>query len=733
MFLDSKKRDYFLHSLIVVICVASFLQAKVIYKNDTVKNIAEVKSGTRIDSVKLLFTLPELLNEHGRYSINSISKNNIDNGSPDIPIVEKLIRVESKGEIKIKIISLTNKSIDSPYPKPFRLPVSQSGLIAPEKYDTAAYNFFKTTDPVYIKSIEVVGDYRVARVAFSPVRYNSEGVFQIIRSAEVLITTSNNSSESDFQRGVGRLEKRYAPFYKNILNVDGGDVRREGENIVPTYCFIGNDETLDAVEELINWKIRKGLNVIIANTSDIGSSYNQIDSWIESTYQTVDGLMFVLLVGDEDIIASNSMNCPYSQVKSPSDNAYGVIGSGYHPTVHVGRLTTADKGISVHEYQAWKIVKYESEPEEGPWMASAETWGCSSPNGQPSASYWQDILEGAGMSCNMELEAYGAAKGMTLVGHFNEGLTTFSMKGHGNDQSWASASIGQSQVSSMSNGMKQPWINNIACLNSRFQYSYYTCFAEAMMTTGEIGNAKGCIGMYSYTISSSGGIPTQGSDGMLTAIYEGLLEEDMRHVGVAASYGTAASGTTGDKKGSMVWGCPEMDIYYKYPLDTISVECQKPVPGSFLVETDVEGALVSVVTQEYEALASGYTDANGDVTLDLPGFSAPTYLTVTARNCVPILKEYDATPLTNNLLSNKYSSPEISINNDNLVINISQEAKYNIRILDLKGRTLFNEIYNLKRGNTKLSLKDKISSNQTIIVEIKTPDNKKVCKSFLFI
>lgn len=732
MFLNLPKNKSIRHPLISILMIIGSLQASIIYKDNTVKDIAFVKSGTRIDSIKVSFNLPELSNDDGKYSINGVANNNLENGAPHIPVVEKLIRVKNSGEVNVQIVTLSNKSLDSKVPRAYRLPLSQSGLVAPIKYDTSAFEFFKNTPPVYLKSLEIIGDYRVARIAYSPLRFNNTVTTGIVTKCEVLITTSDIRTENDFKRKNKIEESRFIPFYKDILNVDFDNVRQNSRQIIPTYCFIGSSETLEAVQELINWKIRKGLNVIIANTDDIGSSNTQIDSWIEETYQSVNGLMFVLLVGDEDIVASNRMNCPYSQVQSPSDNGYGVIGSGYHPTVHVGRLTTAGKGIGVHEYQAWKIVKYESEPEEGPWMTKSETWGCSSPNGQPSASYWQDILEGAGMDCNMELEAYGAAKGMTLVGHFNEGLTTFAMKGHGNDQSWHSASIGQTQVSAMTNGMKQPWINNIACLNSRFQYSSYTCFAEAMMTTGTIGDAKGSIGMYSYTISSSGGSPTQGSDGMLTAIYESLFEDDVRHVGLAASYGTAASGTSGDKKGSMLWGCPEMDVFFKYPLDSIDIICEKPAPGYYSVLTDVAGALVSVVTKDFEPLASGYTDGTGSVTFNLPDFNTETYLTVTSRNCIPVLKEYDATSLNPNIIKNTYGVPQISLKNNNLLVKIADAGRYELNLIDIKGRTLFTKSCDINSGSLNLSLNQFVRGNQTIIVEIITPQNKKFRKPLLF-
>lgn len=717
--------------LMFALLITSVINAEVIYENESSKKLIDISSDFDIDSIKLTFNIPDVLSANGSYSITGISNNNIENGAPDIPIIEKLVRVKNNGKVSVKINSMKIEKLHGDYPKPYKLPPSQSGLKAPEIFDSSAFEYYENIDPVFLKSIEIVGDYRVARIAYSPVRYNDNGVYEIVTSVDVLITTSDEKSRSDFKRNEDIEDRRFAPFYKDVLNVNSEKLRRQTQNIVPTYCFIGDSETLDAVEDLINWKIQKGLNVIIANTGDIGSNSSSIDSWIESTYQSVNGLMFVLLVGDEDVVASNRMNCPYSNVQAPSDNPYGVIGSGYNPTVHVGRLTTAGKGISTHSYQAWKIVEYESNPEVGPWMENAETWGCSSPNGQPSASYWQNILEGAGMDCNVELEAYGAAKGMSLVGHFDEGLTTYAMKGHGNDQSWYSASIGQTQVSAMNNGMKQPWINNIACLNSRFQYSYYTCFAEAMMTTGSIGDAKGCIGMYSYTISSSGGSPTQGADGMLTAIYEGLFEEDMRHVGVASSYGTKSAGTSGDKKGSMLWGCPEMDIFFKYPLDSINVECVDPIPGAFEVKTDVSEALVSIVTQDFEPLASGYTNASGDVTLDLPNFNKPTFLTITARNCVPIIKEFDVTSLLGETGIKQLTSPKVSLRNNSIQINVGLKGKYDIKIVDLKGRTLLSKKQILNAGMNSISLKDLIKGNQTIIVNIETPENKTYSKALL--
>lgn len=653
------------------------------------------------------------------YSIPGVSTDVIQPGTPTLPIIEKLVRVPNRGRVTLTSIKGEKTLIGTGRVAPYQLPISHDGSRAPYAYNADVYACtMYPTEPVQLIAVERLGDIRVARLHYFPVQYNPQsGEIFATDQLEVTLSFTSERGQSEIVKEKP-LRKSQLPFYKDVLNM--GTVSTRASEAIPTYLFIGNSETLTQVASLINWKTQKGLQVITKEVSEIGSSSSQIDAFIESTYDEIEGNLFVLLCGDETIIPAFSMNCPYSQVKCPSDNAYGVVGSGYNPSVYVGRITHADQTMDAYGYQAWKIVEHESNPEEGAWMTKAMTWGCSQPNGEPTTSYWQKQLQAAGLSSSQELEAYGAKKAAQLVAAFDAGLTTFSMKGHGNDQSWHSAKLGigygNASVSSMDIGKRFCWINNIACLNSRFQYSQYTCFAEQMMATGSIGDAKGCLGMYSFTVSSSGGSPTTASDGMLSAVYDALFEEDIRHVGMAAAYGTKASGTTGDKKSSMLWGCPETDIYFQYPLDEFTAPTEDPLPGkAYSISTGIPGALVSLVTESYEPLASAYTDANGDVTLELPEYKAATILTMTARNTKPLILEYEETGILSageNHLSNGNNIHSLQNRGSNVLLQLKglRSGRNIIRLIDNRGRIIFKEELQTSTGETSIKKKGTLST-----------------------
>lgn len=659
------------------------------------------------------------------YSLIDGSKDAQSPGAPDIPIIEKLVRVPNLGKVSIQIISQKSTPFESYEVGAYQLPLSHAGTRAPYAYNQELFSQEQfPQECVQLIAVERLGDIRIARIHYYPLRYYPEAKRSDLIS-EVIFTVkvSSQRGENEIPKAK-KLQKKLRPFYKKVLNMGTPQVR--AQDAVPTYLIIGNSETIAQVDELIKWKTQKGLTVMVKDVSEIGTTTSQIDSYIEQVHSECEGLLFVLLCGDENIIPSFQMSCPYSKVKSPSDNAYGVIGSGYNPSIYVGRITNGREDMSAYAYQAWKIVEHESNPEEGAWMTKAMTWGCSQPNGDPTASHWQNQLQDAGMTCSKELESQGAKKAAQLVNSFNAGLTTFSMKGHGNDQSWASAKIGlgygNAAVETMEIGGRFCWVNNIACLNSRFQYSSYTCFAEQMMAIGSIGDAKGCLGMYSFTVSSSGGSPTTASDGMLSALYEGLFEDDMRHVGLAAAYGTMSSGTSGDKESSMIWGCPETDIYFQYPLNTFTEPTSAPVPGKpFTIETGVAGALVSLVTKSYEPLAAGYTDALGDITLNLPDYEAATILTMTARNCKPLIKEYKKTSTIShspNLHKGAIYNCTLKQNEKTALLQFvsSKEQDVTLHLVDQRGRTLMKKSVRTVQGKNLISQDLTLSSGMYLLL-----------------
>lgn len=99
----------------------------------------------------------------------------------------------------------------------------------------------------------------------------------------------------------------------------------------------------------------------------------------------------------------------------------------------------------------------------------------------------------------------------------------------------------------------------------------------------------------------------------------------------------------------MVFGCPEMDIYYDTSPLTIII-CEHPIPvipGIHTFAVTVEGVperglLVSVLIDDPLSepwMESDYSDPSGNVTFDIPAFSenSDVYVTATGFNLAPYL------------------------------------------------------------------------------------------------
>lgn len=598
-------------------------------------------------SVILEFNLPELtavlkeLPEFGKgtfFRVPGYTEGHYKVGMPDVPVARHRVRVPNTGKVVLDVVSEETELLGSFRVVPFQMPQTHNGEVFPYEINSKVYatSQYYPLSAAEISSVEILRDIRIAQVWFNPVRVNPvSGDVLIVKNARVRLTVTGEKGMNELRRRYQGVTRSYIPFYKDVLNMDQELLRRRAE--VGCYLFLGTSQTLTAVEDLINWKKRKGYDVVVADVDTVGSSSSAIDSWIEDAYNNWENPPeYLFIIGDEDDVP------PPSTGSYEADNKFGVVGSGNNPSIHVGRITAKDGSVDNLTYQAWKILKHEMEPYEGVWCTTGETWGCQSPNGEPSASKWAGILEDGGMTVTIELEAQGGAKGAELVGHFNEGLCTFGYKGHGSYSSMSSASLSVNIVAgNIDNGRMLSWINNIGCNCSNFSGRY--CIAEAWMCEGSIQDPKGALGTFAFTVSSLVG----SSDNLLSGIYEALMGEDpeLWHIGAACDYGKTKASSSSDINGGMLWGCPETMLCTVNPIPQLQASHTAPERGDFSITiTDgtspVEGALIGIVKKDsYEHLGAGYTDAAGKLTLTIPDVSGDVYVTATCRNYKPYLYE----------------------------------------------------------------------------------------------
>lgn len=564
-------------------------------------------------------------------------------GYPDLPVVRRMVRVPSTGDVVVDLLDQETSRLGV-----FRIPPlqpfpSHEGETLPLRISEEFYDGsgLYPASPVIVESVCVLRDIRIAWISFYPVSWDpSTGETVLSTGATVRIHAGDGSGENELTRPFTGLTRSFLPLYDEVL----GFPEREGADIIDgSYLFISSEEGLGLADALIEWKYRKGFDVVTATVPGIGSTAAEIDAWIENAYATWSNPPeYILIVGDDYVVPP-----PYYG-SFAADNIYGVLGSGSVPSIHIGRLTGSDsEDLS---YETWKIVAHESDP----WEPS-ESWfedGISVGHVQFADNSYEyvEFMEYAGMDVTWFCDEGGTPPTIPgLAESLNEGCSMFGICGHGNLTTIVPPGFTNSDVEALANGRRLGWWVLVACNTGEFDGEY--CFSEALMGAGDPVDCKGAIGVMSPSTSS----PIGPADSLGKWIFEGRFVQGMSHMGAITDWGKAqvfgyygASGNSNNHM-HMVFGCPELDIY-NVPSPLTQIVCSHPdsiLPGvqTFSVSAGGEpaaGVLVAVMIQDTVSgdwMDSHYSDESGGVTFDIPVYAAGSgvYVTATAPNLHPYL------------------------------------------------------------------------------------------------
>lgn len=686
--------------LLILLILITALSAETVYTGVHSETGARVIQATK-NSVIVEFTTGDIITERSSngdvyFAMPNVAKRYDDIGKPELPELLKRVQVDITGKVSVTVLEERSEVLGTFDVSPLQPHATHNETTFPYTKDMSVYqqNAFYPASPVSLHNVAILRDIRVANVHYAPVQYNPvTREARVVRSLKVRIETSaTEAGQSEFKRKYRGLTRSFMPFYKDVLNFNTAHLTEKSK--MGCYLFIGSKATLEAVADLAAWKAQKGYEVKLVDVAEIGTTAAAIDKWIEDSYNEWDNPPeFMLFCGGSEEVPTLRTD---SQ-RTECDNKLAVVGQGNVPSIHAGRLTY-NKSIDNLKYQAWKILSYEKEPLEGDWLTKAATWGCRNPNGEPTATKWQKILEGVGYTVKKHLEASGAAKGAALIREFNDGgYGTFGYKGHGAIGTLHSASIDvRTLQQNIANGKKWTWFNNIGCNTSEFSKNY--SISEAWMSEGSIDDPKGTVGMFAYTVSSSVG----GSDGMLSNIFESLWGSDkaLWHVGAAADYSKSKCSNTSDVQGGMIWGCPEIFVTNVSAPPQLTAKIESTNRGITVMVTSakgaVEGAMVGLVEEgTNKAIGGGYTDASGKVTIDGTA-TGKMILTASAKNHKPF----------NGPVGTAINTQTVALNNTFAIntqkgmtvsFSMNQSAPVDFKLYSLTGK----ELVHINRGMMK--------------------------------
>lgn len=602
--------------------------------------------------------ISEVATKNGSYLQLSVSGYgyNTEFGHPKLPVISEWVEIPQGAKVEAVLEVIASESFnlkDKGFDKkimPVQLPVPKmpgAEEKVPFSIDQAVYSnneFYGKAKVTVSEPIQMRG-HRAVLISFWPVAYNPvTGDIKIVTQAKISLRLSG----SDIAQTRKMISKYRSAVYDNplsstLLNYDSYTTSAKAVPSLPiNELIIVGDQYYDALQPLIEWDTRKGYRTFVTKTSEIpgGADTAYIRQYIKNQYDGENPPDFVLLVGDVDVIPAHIA----SSANNPATDLYysTMAGSDYLPDLYISRISVADT-TQLHNY----IVKYLGY-QQGQWT-SDHSWmqkaffTASSDNyavTEGTDNYCIALSRAHSMICDSAYQRLGGSTA-DIAEAFNNGTTIMSYTGHGNYTSWATPAFYQTNVNALTNDKMYSLVTSFACLTG--DYSVGECFGETWIRA----NDKGAIAFWGSSVLSY----WDEDDILQRRLYDAFLDSGYAWIGgmttkAKLDYFRVWGNVPMTKRYFEMYnimGNGAIDLYTQQPLTmTVSHPARVSLGATTVAINVAAGAAVqnALVCLTYksngEILASGYTDASGNVSFNIVTTIIDSIaLVVTAHNCAP--------------------------------------------------------------------------------------------------
>jgi len=596
-------------------------------------------------------------------------------GSPKLPVQRKIISVPFGAEVNVEVneshsqeFVLGTRGINFGL-MPAQASVSKSADLQDIEFiqDQEAYmiNGYGSEELVSVEELGIMRGNRLFLITFRPVRYNPvSGSVLIYDQVNV---TLNFEGGSEFISNYEK-ERTYSPYFESvyrsrILNYQQNSSRDELTQYPVKYVIVSDPMFEDQLQPFIEWKIKKGFEVIVGYTDDIGSSTSAIKSFLQNLYN--EGTpqdpvpSFVLFVGDNQQIPAYSGGTG----GHITDLDYAKLdGSDYYPDVYYARFSAQNEAQL--QPQIDKTLMYEQYTMPDPSYlgevvmiagmdsSHGSTWG----NGQINYGTDYYFNEDHEILSHTYLYPQSGNNSSNIVADVSNGVGYINYTAHGGPESWSDPSFTINNINSLDNYGKYPLAVGNCCLTNKFEVS--TCFGEAWLRAED----KGAIGYIGGTNSTywdedywwgvgSGSVvtnPTYEATG--AGVYDGLFHdygeetfEDWFVTATAMMYAGNMAVVEGGGSVNYYWeiyalmGDPSLTAYLGEPVENAVTHSDILFLGlnNFSVTADPY-SYVSL-TRDGEIIATVLVEDSGSAELTFTPFTTPgdAELVITAQNRQP--------------------------------------------------------------------------------------------------
>ena len=584
----------------------------------------------------------------------------VEPGKPDLPRFTRMVAIENEGSVRFNYQIIEERKFENILIYPRQSLQNESELPSEKFYID---NDFYEKDEIYPSKLVQVGkpailrDYRVVNLTINPFRYNPlKRELTVVTEIKVELITEGKGGVNikKYNRPISRF---FEPLYKsNIINYE--QIRKRDNYQNPKYLFIYSDENEveSEIQDLIEWKHRKGFEVVAASTDQTGSSINSIRNFIEDEYENSDNPPeFVCLVGDADVY---SYEVPTGHESTNSgdwgegDHYYTLLeGNDILADVHIGRLSF--NSINQLKTLISKIFKYEITPytDNTNWFEKAILVGDPSTSGYSCVTTKKSIKEMMQLHApNFSFqEVYSGSFASHMSNGLNEGRSYFNYRGYYGTSGWDNYDI-----DNLNNGYMMPFAAILTCGTGGFEGSS-DCNSERLAKVGTTTIPQGAIGAIGTATLST---HTCFNNCVDAGIFDGIFKDKIFNMGGALTRGKLSLYTSyPDNPNNAVsafsyWnnliGDPGLDLWSAVPKEFIVEYDDASIGQNYFTVTvkndmnfPVQDAWVTILKED-EIFETDFTNENGLVNLPLEYQGADDIkITVSKHNFVPYLNTFN--------------------------------------------------------------------------------------------
>jgi hypothetical protein len=433
-------------------------------------------------------------------------------GEPELPVINRLIELPYGAEPEVTVsgyevndYNLYDYGISN---KIFPAQPSVSKGIKPEEiifhynqsyYSKNSFNESETASVIYCGTMRGV---RIGRLEISPFRYNPvTNTIRVFNNIIVTIYFKNANLTTTLQI----KEKYYSPYFNNTLRklINFHPVNtKELITVAPVKYVIVADVMFEAaLAPFIQWKTKKGFNVVVGYTNQpgVGTTTTSIKNYLKNLYTSGTAQdpapSFVLLVGDVAQIpaftgtaGSHKTDLYYCEYDGGGD---------VFPEVYYGRFSATnpeelqpqiDKTLEYEQY----LMPDPSFLDEVVMVGGVDSnYGQVYANGQinyGTSNYFNSTF---GLTSHTYLYPNSGSQDAQIISDVSAGCGFANYTAHGSEAGWADPSFSVSDITGLQNAHKYPLMIGNCCLSNKFDYG--VCFGEALLRASNKG-ALGYIG-----------------------------------------------------------------------------------------------------------------------------------------------------------------------------------------------------------------------------------------------